>query len=93
MQPDVIDRMLERWLDEAEPGERMIYHRGELARDKVHDTRLSAVADRMLGLSNGRYDVVSTCGHIRGEIVGTRQVELLTKRERGETLYIAEKRR
>ena len=44
MQPDVIDRMLERWLEEAEPGERFVYHRGELARDKVHDPRLSAMA-------------------------------------------------
>ena len=72
MQPDVIDRMLERWLEEAEPGERFVYHRGELARDKLHDPRLSAMAERMLALSNGRFDVVSGCGHVRGEIVGQR---------------------
>lgn len=93
MQPDIRDRMLDRWLHDAEPGSRLIYHRGELARDKLHDPRLSAVAERMLALSNGRFDIVSGCGHVRGEIVGSKQVELLTKKERGETLYIAERRK
>lgn len=93
MQPDVRDRMLDRWLEDAQPGSRLIYHRGELARDKIHDPPLAVLAERMLALSNGRYDVVSNCGHVRGEVVGDRTVELLTKRERGETLYIAERRK
>ena len=93
MTQSIIERMLEWWLEDAEPGERFIYHRGELARDKVHDPELSAVAERMLALSNGRFDVVSSCGHIRGEVIGSRQVELLTKRERGEILYIAERKK
>lgn len=93
MKPDVIDQMLERWLQEAEPGERFVYHRGELARSKQHDPNLARVAERMLHLSNGRFDVVSNCGHIRSQIVGDGSVQLLTQRVRGETLYIAQRRK
>ena len=48
--------MLKRWLQEAEPGAVYCYHRGELARDKLYDPDLAAVADRLLQLSTGRFD-------------------------------------
>jgi hypothetical protein len=84
--------MLERWLAEATTGAVYCYHRGELARDRLHDPDLAAVADRLLELSTGRFDLVSGCGHVRGEIVGDGTLELLTKRIRGETVYLARKR-
>ena len=85
-------RMLERWLAEAGTGAIYVYHRGELGRDKLHDPDLAAVADRLLELSTGRFDVVSGCGHVRGEIIGDGTVELLTRREGGQTVYLARKR-
>ena len=90
--PGVVERMFEQWFAEAKPGDKLVYHRGLLAADKVHDPHLARLSDRLLELSNGRYDILSNCGHIRGEIVGTRQLELFTRRERGETLYLAVKR-
>lgn len=88
----IATRILDRWLASARPGDRLAYHRGDLARDKLYDPGLAALADRLLELSNGRFDVISDCGHCRGEIVGTRQIELLTRREHGETVYLAERR-
>lgn len=84
--------LFERWMAAALPGQRIAYHRGDLARDKLYDPDLAALADRLLKLSNGRFDVVSECGHVRDEIVGTRQIELLTRREGGETVYLVERR-
>lgn len=83
--------VLDRWLDTAQRGELLTYHRGELARDKAADPALAALADRMLEISNGDFNVVSRCGHIRGRIVGSRLVELITRRERGESVYLARK--
>lgn len=85
-------RVLNRWLGRAKPGDRAIYHRGELARDKAGDPQLAELAEELLKLSNGRFDVVSECGHVRDEIIGTRRVELLTRRSGGETGYLVERR-
>lgn len=81
----------EKWLKgHLMPGsQEYIYHRGELARDKVKDPNLQALADRTLEVSNVRADKVSKCGHVRGEIKGTGQVKLFTRREQGELAYIA----
>ena len=84
--------LFERWLAEAEPGAIYCYHRGELARDRVGDEILDALANRVQSLSCGSYDVVSRCGHVRGLLVGTRVVEVSTQRQQGETMYIARKR-
>jgi hypothetical protein len=35
-------------------------------RGQLHDPDLAAVADRLLELSAGRFDLVSGCGHVRG---------------------------
>jgi hypothetical protein len=84
---------LDRWLDRAKPGELFIYHRGELGRDKQADPDLSALADKLLEKCAGRFDIVSRCGHVRGEIVGTGKVELVTlQREGGECVYAARMR-
>jgi hypothetical protein len=83
--------MLEGWLADIARREQFVYHRGELARDRALDPGLSALADTMLGHAAGRWDVVSRCGHIRGELIGTGKVELVTRRERGETIYVAKK--
>ena len=87
-------KMFEGWLEgELLPGAPFfIYHRGELARDRAHDPDLAALADRALTASDGKFDVVSKCGHVRGRIVGSGQVRLVTRKERGETAYMAVKR-
>ena len=82
----------EQWLLSARPGEPFVYHRGELGRDSEHDPDLAALAERLRELSNARFDVVSKCGHVRGEVIGAGQIELLTRRERGESVYMARKR-
>ena len=70
---------------EATTGAVYCYHRGELARSKLHDPDLAAMADRLLELSTGRFDGVSACGHVRFEIIGDGTLELFTRRDRGET--------
>lgn len=82
----------ESWLGTAGKGDSFVYHRGELGRDKAKDPSLAELADDMLEASNGRFDVVSKCGHVRGEIIGTGRVELLTRRDRGEIVYFARMR-
>jgi hypothetical protein len=82
-------RVIERWLSAARPGDQMVYHRGELYRDKLRDPDLAAAAQRMLELSTGRFAIISKCGHERGLLVGSRTVELVTRRERGELVYMA----
>ena len=62
--------------------------RGELDLAKVRACGSGGSAARA---QQGRFDVVSVCvRYIRGEIVGTGQ--LLTRRDRGETVYLARKR-
>lgn len=79
----------ERWLADPHGPPGYVYHVGELARDKVRDPALAAVAQRALELSDCSKAVVSRCGHVRGWLTGARRVRLVTRRERGETLYIA----
>ena len=88
----IVEHLLDAWLAEAKPGDKLVYWRGSVAADKLHDPHLARLADRLLELSNGRYDVLSNCGHLRGEIVGSRQLELLTRREYGETVYLVVKK-
>lgn len=91
MELNVRATVFETWLASAGRGDSFVYHRGELGRDKAQDARLADLAEKMLHLSNGRFDVVSVCGHIRSEIIGNRQVELITRRDRGEIIYCARK--
>ena len=84
--------MFNKWLAEAKPGEKFCYFRGELAYAKQFDPHLARFADKLLELSTGRFDQVSACGHVRGEIIGDGTVELITRRDRGETVYLARKR-
>lgn len=84
--------LFERWLAEAEPGAIFVYCRGQLALDRVDDPALGKLADRIQSLSTGQWDQVSRCGHVRGRVVGTRILEISTRRERGETAYLAKKR-
>ena len=83
--------MLDQWIGDAARREQFVYHRGELARDRAWDPGLAALADAMLALAAGRWDLVSRCGHIRGELIGSGKVELATRRQRGETVYFARK--
>ena len=78
----------DRWLAEAKPGDKLAYHWGSVAADKVHDPHLARLADRLLELCSGRFDTSSRCGHIRGQVVGSGQIELPTKREHGEIVVI-----
>ena len=65
----VVERMFERWFAEAKPGDKLVYWRGSVAADKVHDPALARLADRLLSLANGEFGVLSPCGHPRGLIV------------------------
>lgn len=86
--------LFERWLASAEPGESFVYFRGEsIAAAKENDPTLQVLADQMLRHADYRGDIISTCGHIRGEIIGSGEVELVTRRDRGELVYIARKRK
>jgi hypothetical protein len=71
----------DHWLENAAPHEPFVYHRGELARDKAQDPDLAALADRMLQASTGHFEVVSLCGHVRGEIIGTKELEVYLARK------------
>ena len=62
--PGVVEQMLERWFAEAKPGNKLAYRRGSVAIDKVHDPHLARLADLLLELSTGRFDIASECGHI-----------------------------
>ena len=90
--PGVVEQMFERWFAEAKPGDRLAYCRGSLAYQKQYDPALARLADRLLSLANGEFEVLSPCGHPRGLIVGSRDIELLTRKEHGETVYLAIKR-
>ena len=90
--PGVIEAVFERWFTEAKPGDKLVYARGSLAYEKQYNASLARLADRLLTLSNGEFEVLSPCGHSRGLIVGSRELELLTKREHGEIVYLAVRR-
>ena len=45
--------MLANWLADVARREQFVYHRGQLARDRTLDPRLSALADTMLALPPG----------------------------------------
>lgn len=77
------------WLEHPELGQELIYHKGELARDAEQDPQLAELSERLRELSNGEYDIVSKCGHVRGHVSGTRVIELVTSRIRGGIVYIA----
>jgi hypothetical protein len=85
----VLASFVAEWLQRAKPGQAVIYHRGELACDKQTDAILRQVADRVLAVSTGRFDLLSRCGHIRGELVGTGEFEITSRPGHGERLYIA----
>ena len=88
----IVEKMFEQWFAEAKAGDKFVYHRGLLAADKLHDPALARLADRLLALANCRVAVLSSCGHLRGEVVGSKDIELLTARQHGETVYMAVKR-
>jgi hypothetical protein len=90
--PSLRERAFDDWLARAAPGQEFTYHRGHLALDREHDRDLAALQDRLQQLSDGQFDLVTACGHVRGEIVGAGQIQLLARRNRDETVYFARKR-
>ena len=59
---------------------------------KQFDPQLAAFGRSFthIGELSGRH--FDSCGHLRGELVGSRDIALLTKREHGETVYLAIKK-
>ena len=53
------------------------------------DPALDQLADRIQRASAARFAIVTKCGHVRGEIIGTGEVQMITGREQGETIYLA----
>ena len=90
--PGVVEKMFERWFAEAKPGDKLAYFRGELAYSKQFDPHLARLCDRLLQLAVGRWDVLSGCGHLRGEIIGSGELMLTSTRVRGEVVHLAIKR-
>lgn len=88
-----IVRLFERWLVDLSLGERFVYHRGELARDCEGDPDTAAIAQTVRDVSNLEHDIVSKCGHVRGYFKGTGLVELVSRRERGELVHMARRRK
>lgn len=80
--------MFEHWLRTPALGRSFCYHRGELARDAERDPGLAALAARVREVSNAEYATISRCGHERGRVIGTGQVEVTTRPERGERVHI-----
>jgi hypothetical protein len=91
-EPGLVERLFDRWWATATPGAEFVYHKGDLASARQHDRALAAFADRLQHLSTGRWDVITKCGHCRGEVVGSGQLALLTRRVQGESVYIVRKR-
>ena len=87
--PGVLEQQFERWFAEAKPGDKLAYFRGELAYTKQHDLHLARLCDRLLQLAVGRWDVLSACGHLRGEVVGAGELMLTSTRVRGEVVHLA----
>lgn len=87
-------RRFEMWLQGDLPYPCYVYHAGtSIARDKQIDPDLARLADRVLEVSTGEFDLVSRCGHVRGHLTGSGQVELCTRRAaNGERLYLARRR-
>lgn len=92
--PGLRERLFTRWLARAQRGQIFVYHRSEesLARDVTRDDDLAQLAEVIRRRSTGFFEEVSTCGHVRGSTTGTGQLELLTRREKGETTYFCRKR-
>lgn len=85
--------LLDLWLSGRLPHRELVYHHGNLAKDRKRDKALAELADRLQELSDGRFDVVSKCGHIRGHIIGQGKVRLVQRHEsNGMTTYVAVKR-
>jgi hypothetical protein len=55
----------------------------------VADPDLHQVADRVLEVSTVRADIVSVCGHVRGELIGSGQFEVTSYLDHGERVHIA----
>lgn len=81
----MIDReaLLDRWLATAQPGDRLVYFRGEsLAAARRRDAALDRVAERLDRLSTvGRRLVMSSCHHPRFGYDGARFLSLSQARE------------
>ena len=90
--PGLVEAMFNKWLAEAKQGDQFCYFRGELAYAKQFDTYLARLADHLLSKANGEFTILSQCGDERGMIYGDKSVELLTRREHGETVYLCIRR-
>lgn len=87
------ERAFEAWKRHAPPGSVYRYHHGEFGADRRQDPELELLADRLLKASNGDFDVVSGCGHIRDHIDGAGEVELLQRPDGGQRSYLARRLR
>ena len=76
----------------AKPNERFCYFRGEIGLAKQTDPHLARLCDRLLHLAVGRWDVLSACGHLRGEVVGSGELVITSTRVRGELVHLVIKR-
>ena len=63
-----------------------------MALARKRDPGFAKLADRLLELSDGEFDLVSKCGHVRGHLSGDRTLRLFTRSEHGETVDLCEKR-
>lgn len=64
------------WVEVAQPGDRIEYHRGCIASDRVIDPRLDALADLIYAEANATWWRMSPCQHARGLLRGTKRIRL-----------------
>lgn len=82
-----------RWFARCLPGESYIYHRGNLAIDRMQDRELDRLAREIITRGETSLNVMSGCRHKRGEIEGTGELRLVSRRVgEGEYEYAAVRR-
>ena len=64
------------WVDVAQPGDRIEYHRGCIASDRAIDPRLDALANLIYAEANATWWRMSPCQHARGLLRGSKRIRL-----------------
>lgn len=76
---------LERWVREAGPGQRVIYHEGHLAADRLgkdrHARRVNALAAMACDLGEIDQLEYRPCGHLKSVKPGARVLRLLQQKQ------------
>lgn len=82
--------MLEWVLRCGRPGEGLVYHSGNLAVDRMRNRELDRLAREVMLRGETQLNKMSHCRHNRGQIQGTGELRLMSRRvAEGEHEYVA----